>query len=83
MGSKFGAGGSSVVQAVNAATPVASPAARMLRRPSSVIGRSYAPGHTTQFHAWTPRDGLVPSYHVYVDTPAMLAALRGEHVPAK
>lgn len=33
-----------------------------------------------EIHAWTLRDSLVTSYRVYVDTPAMLAALRGEHV---
>lgn len=33
-----------------------------------------------EIHAWTVRDGLVTSYRVYVDTPAMLAALRGETV---
>ncbi|TDV57876.1 nuclear transport factor 2 family protein [Actinophytocola oryzae] len=36
-----------------------------------------------EIHTWTLRDGLVTSYHVYVDTPAMTAALRGETVTAE
>jgi ketosteroid isomerase-like protein len=31
-----------------------------------------------EIHVWTVSDSLVTSYRVYVDTPAMLAALRGE-----
>lgn len=33
-----------------------------------------------EIHTWTLRDSLVTSYRVYVDTPAMLAALRGETI---
>lgn len=40
------------------------------------------PFRVRELHVWQLRDGLIRSYQVYVDAPAMLAALNGETAAA-